>query len=379
MERLAAEEAAEVAAAVAEAEELERVAAEEAEAKRLTRAFTLASIGDLAELRPLIIGRQVAVDVIRPDGLFRGYTLLHAAASKGHVEVVEYLLSAGASPHVLNAQGKTALMLASDKSHSAVVAIFERAASTNPNPLDAVPSPPTTTMAVPAAMAAPTPREAMSGPPTPAHGTPPSAPQQPPAPPPPVPNGTPPDLPPAFAELDVPGGPASLPPSHRHSTNLGFAREVERLHVGAPVMRAAEANRRLLHELAQRASAAPSSLSSLVEICRQYLGYALDFAPLACGLEAPCRELLSYASTIGAEDAARLEADFRAYVSAARLESPPRPQSHSPPPPPPGVCLPIPASTPAKRSSLAASPPALPVSCRSSSTSTAAPSRARPR
>ena len=109
--------------------------------------------------------------------------------------------------------------------------------------------------------------EAMSGPPTPAHGTPPSAPQQPPAPPPPVPNGTPPDLPPAFAELDVPGGPASLPPSHRHSTNLGFAREVERLHVGAPVMRAAEANRRLLHELAQRASVAPSSLSAFVVAC----------------------------------------------------------------------------------------------------------------
>ena len=222
--------------------------------------------------------------------------------------------------------------------------------------------------------------EAMSGPPTPAHGTPPSAPQQPPAPPPAVPNGTPPDLPPAFAELDVPGGPASLPPSHRHSTNLGFAREVERLHVGAPVMRAAEANRRLLHELAQRASAAPSSLSSLVEICRQYLGYALDFAPLACGLEAPCRELLSYASTIGAEDAARLEADFRAYVSAARLESlAPVPRPTLPRRPPPRVCLPIPASTPAKRSSLAASPPALPVSCRSSSTSAAAPSRARPR
>ena len=93
-------------------------------------------------------------------------------------------------------------------------------------------------------------RSAMSGPPAPAQGTSPSAPQQHPAPPPVVLNGTPPDLPTAFAELDVPGGNASLPPSHRHSTNLGFAREVERLHVGASFMRAAEANRRLLHELA---------------------------------------------------------------------------------------------------------------------------------
>ena len=335
----------------------------------LVRAFNLASTGNLAELRPLIIDRRVAVDVVRPDGLFRGYTLLHAAASKGHVEVVEFLLSAGASPDVLNAQGKTALALARDKNHLAIVAIFERASRTTANPPDAAP-PPTTTTA---------PREARSGPAAPAQGTPTSArPPQPPAPPPVVPNGTPPDLAPAFAELDVPGGPASLPPSHRHSMNLGFAREVARLHVGAPVMRAAEANRRLVHELAQRASAAPSSLSSLVEICRQYLSCcAQDLAPLACGLEAPCRELLSYASTIGAEDAARLEADFRASVSAARLESPPIP---SPAPPSrPSYACPSPPSTPATRSSSAASPPVLPVSCRSSSTSTAAPSRARPR
>ena len=59
----------------------------------LIRAFTLALNGNLAELRPLMIDRQVAVDVVRPDGLFKGYTLLHAAASKGHVEVVEFLLS----------------------------------------------------------------------------------------------------------------------------------------------------------------------------------------------------------------------------------------------------------------------------------------------
>jgi len=93
----------------------------------LVRAFNLASTGNLAELRPLIFDRRVAVDVVRPDGLFRGYTLIHAAASKGHVEVVEFLLSAGASPDVLNAQGKTALALARDKNHLAIVAIFERA------------------------------------------------------------------------------------------------------------------------------------------------------------------------------------------------------------------------------------------------------------
>ncbi len=79
------------------------------------------SNGNLMELKALV-GRDVAVDVVRPDGLFKGYTLLHAAASKGHVEVVEYLLSSGASQHVLNAQGKMACTLARDKNQSAVVA-----------------------------------------------------------------------------------------------------------------------------------------------------------------------------------------------------------------------------------------------------------------
>jgi hypothetical protein len=117
----------------------------------LVRAFNLASTGNLAELRPLIIDRRVAVDVVRPDGLFKGYTLLHAAASKGHVEVVEFLLSAGASPDVLNAQGKTALALARDKNHLAIVAILERASRTSANPPDAAPPPTTAEAPVPAA------------------------------------------------------------------------------------------------------------------------------------------------------------------------------------------------------------------------------------
>jgi hypothetical protein len=107
----------------------------------LNRAFTLALNGNLAELRPLMIDRQVAVDVVRPDGLFKGYTLLHAAASKAHVEVVEFLLSAGASPDVLNALGKTALALARDKNHLAIVEILERASSPSAISPYAVPPP----------------------------------------------------------------------------------------------------------------------------------------------------------------------------------------------------------------------------------------------
>jgi hypothetical protein len=133
----------------------------------LVRAFNLASHGNLAELRPLIDDRRVAVDVVRSDGIFKGYTLLHAAASKGHGEVVEFLLSKGASQDVLNPQGKTALALARDKNHLAIVAIFEKASRTSANPRDAVPQP-TTAEAVPAAIAAPAPLEATSSPPTPA-------------------------------------------------------------------------------------------------------------------------------------------------------------------------------------------------------------------
>ena len=103
------------------------------------RAFTFASNGNLKELKALV-GRDVAVDVVRPDGLFKGYTLLHAAASKGHVEVVEYLLSSGASLHVLNAQGKTACTLARDKNQSAVVARLEAAALTTAKSAEVAPT-----------------------------------------------------------------------------------------------------------------------------------------------------------------------------------------------------------------------------------------------
>ena len=108
-------------------------------ATAIVRAFTLASNGNLMELKALV-GRDVAVDVVRPDGLFKGYTLLHAAASKGHVEVVEYLLSSGASPHVLNAQGKTACTLARDKNQSAVVARLEAAALTTAKSAEVAPT-----------------------------------------------------------------------------------------------------------------------------------------------------------------------------------------------------------------------------------------------
>ena len=109
-------------------------------ASAIVRAFTLASNGNLMELKALV-GRDVAVDVVRPDGLFKGYTLLHAAASKGHVEVVEYLLSCGICCHVLNAQGKTACTLARDKNQSAVVAMLEAAALTTAKPAKVAPTP----------------------------------------------------------------------------------------------------------------------------------------------------------------------------------------------------------------------------------------------
>ena len=93
-------------------------------AEILSRAFTLAQNGNLAELQAIVPG-TLGVDAIRPDGMFKGYSLLHAAASKGHVAVVEYLLSAGATAQICNAQGKTPLVLARDKGHMPVVAVLE--------------------------------------------------------------------------------------------------------------------------------------------------------------------------------------------------------------------------------------------------------------
>ena len=102
----------------------------------LARAFTLALSGS-EELQMLLSSGNVAATASRPDGMYKGWTLLHAAASRGHAAIVNALLQAGADPAVANAQGKTAAQLAESKGHTAVAAALEAA---RPTAADTTPS-----------------------------------------------------------------------------------------------------------------------------------------------------------------------------------------------------------------------------------------------
>ena len=66
--------------------------------------------------------------MLGPDGepIPERFTPLHAAAEAGHIEVVEHLLSKGADPRLLDANGKTPLDLARDNKRLAVVERLER-------------------------------------------------------------------------------------------------------------------------------------------------------------------------------------------------------------------------------------------------------------
>ena len=61
----------------------------------VTRAFQLAQNGNHADLLAMIEGGEVAADAVRPDSMFKGWSLLHAAASKGHTTAIELLLKKG--------------------------------------------------------------------------------------------------------------------------------------------------------------------------------------------------------------------------------------------------------------------------------------------
>ena len=84
----------------------------------IARAFTLALAGDAGALATMLSGGEVTAGVVRQDGMYRGYALMHAAASKGHSSVVDLLIRAGADVRARNASGKTPAQLAADKQPS---------------------------------------------------------------------------------------------------------------------------------------------------------------------------------------------------------------------------------------------------------------------
>ena len=97
-----------------------------------TRAFNLASAGSVAELQSMLSSGEVSASFVRQDGMYKSWTLLHVASSKGHATVVDLLLRAGADPRARNSGGKSAAQLALDKGHGALANALQQAEATGP-------------------------------------------------------------------------------------------------------------------------------------------------------------------------------------------------------------------------------------------------------
>ena len=91
----------------------------------VAKAFTLSMAGSTADLASMLRSGAVDASSIRPDGMYRTWSLLHAAAFKGHTACVRMLLSEGAEKAPINAQGKTPAQLAEAKGFSALAALIE--------------------------------------------------------------------------------------------------------------------------------------------------------------------------------------------------------------------------------------------------------------
>ena len=95
----------------------------------IVRAFNLALGGNASELSSMLTEGAVSASGCRADGMYKSWSLLHAAASKGHLTVVECLVNAGADVGTLNAKGQTPAQLASSKGHATVAMRLEAVAS----------------------------------------------------------------------------------------------------------------------------------------------------------------------------------------------------------------------------------------------------------
>ena len=80
----------------------------------ITKAFNLTMAGDCGALQQMLASGEVQAAAARSDGMYRGYTLLHAAAMKGQSAAAALLLCAGAPARVTNANGKSPAQMASD-------------------------------------------------------------------------------------------------------------------------------------------------------------------------------------------------------------------------------------------------------------------------
>ena len=139
------------------------------------RAFQLALTGAVPELTAMLSSSEVGPDAVRQDGMYRGWSLLHAAASKGQAGVADVLLRAGASARATNAAGKTAAQMAAEKGHAGLASHLhaaESGAAVAMAPQVIAAAPPPARMAPPQPVAQPPPPQPVAQAPAPRSGGP---------------------------------------------------------------------------------------------------------------------------------------------------------------------------------------------------------------
>ncbi len=87
--------------------------------------ISVAALSGNAEVISILLTKGANVNQVVEGGFREGAVPLHLAAEGGHVEVVTRLLQAGADKAVKDKSGKTALDIARDKNHPAVVALLQ--------------------------------------------------------------------------------------------------------------------------------------------------------------------------------------------------------------------------------------------------------------
>jgi hypothetical protein len=95
----------------------------------ITNAFGMVLNGRADLLANMLERGEITVTACQTDkkSIYKGWSLLHAAASKGNMEIVNMLLDTGAPANIKNSQGNTPQQVASNKGHNEVAARLESA------------------------------------------------------------------------------------------------------------------------------------------------------------------------------------------------------------------------------------------------------------
>jgi ankyrin repeat protein len=83
-------------------------------------AFQMVLNGRADLLANMLERGEIAATACKTDSMYKGWSLLHAAASKGNMQIVNMLLDAGAPANIQNLQGKTPAEVAFKNNHNEV-------------------------------------------------------------------------------------------------------------------------------------------------------------------------------------------------------------------------------------------------------------------